>query len=114
MTEQRSRKTSTKKTARKRLPGSPPEPEQMYRVEGIGRRGVIRYVKVFGRRGSWRIRGMDGLDIVVRALTVEEALRRAKRQIPFRPIVIRRVSPEELSPSVVPLPPTTSSAPKKS
>jgi hypothetical protein len=74
----------------------PAQPEQMYRVEGIGRRGTIRYVKVTGRAGQWRIRGVDGLDVVVRAATVEEALRRARRQIPFRPIVIRQLTSADL------------------
>lgn len=74
-------------------------------MEGIGRRGIIRYVKIIGRPGSWRIRGMDGLNVVVRAATVEEAVRRARRQIPFRPIVIRRMTPEELHSGIVPVPP---------
>ncbi|MCX7625154.1 MAG: hypothetical protein N2Z21_02945 [Candidatus Sumerlaeaceae bacterium] len=85
----------------------PPQPPQVFRVEGIGRRGVIRYVKVIGRPGSWRIRGMDGLNVVVRAATVEEAVRRARRQIPFRPIVIRRMTPEELHSGIVATPPPT-------
>lgn len=96
---------------RKKL--GPSEPLQIFRVEGIGRRGVIRYVRVIGRRGSWRIRGMDGLDIVVQAATVEEALRRARRQIPFRPIVIRRMS-EETRPEVVSIPTSGNNAPEKS
>lgn len=86
----------------------------MYRVEGIGRRGIIRYVKVIGRPGSWRIRGMDGLNVVVQARTVEEAIRRARRQIPFRPIVIRRISLEEYLATTFPPPPPSSQGPKTS
>jgi len=89
-------KTMQRNTRSRKRTSDPLSPPQMYRVEGLGRRGVIRYVKVIGHPGQWRIRGMDGLNIVVRATTIEEALRRAKRQIPFRPIVIRRVTPEEL------------------
>jgi len=82
---------------------SPPrQPEQTYRVEGIGRRGTVRYVKVTGCAGQWRIRGGDGLDVVVRAATVQEAVRRARRQIPFRPIVIRQVTPAQTGPDSAP------------
>ncbi|MGB9691454.1 MAG: hypothetical protein ACPL7D_04740 [Candidatus Sumerlaeaceae bacterium] len=108
---------SGKSPKQRRVPRSrrfgPHEAEQIYRVEGLGRRGIIRYVKVFGRPGTWRIRGMDGLDIVVRAATVEEAVRRARRQIPFRPIVIRRITPEELRSTPVVIPPSATRSGKK-
>jgi hypothetical protein len=55
---------------------------------------------------------MDGLDIVVRAETVEDAVRRARRQIPFRPIVIRRVTPEELRSGFLAVPPPSTETPK--
>jgi hypothetical protein len=73
---------------------------EVYRVEGIGRRGAIRYVKVIGRPGSWQIHGLDGLNFEVAAQTVDDAVRRARKRIPFRPIVIRPVPnpPVEESP----------------
>ncbi len=109
--------SSEKSRQQRRIPRrrklGPREPEQIYRVEGLGRRGIIRYVKVFGRPGTWRIRGMDGLDIVVRAATVEEAVRRARRQIPFRPIVIRRISADELRSTPIVVPPSVAEQGKK-
>lgn len=65
---------------------------QRYRVEGVGRRGVIRYVKVTGRPGAWRINGVDGLRIVVKGDTINDALRLARRHIQFRPVVIRQLA----------------------
>jgi len=116
MTKERTIGKPSRKPVGKPFPNrrklGPPPPPQFYRVEGLGRRGVIRYVKVIGRPGSWRIRGMDGLDIVVRAETVEEAVRRARRQIPFRPIVIRRVTPEELRSGFLAVPPPSTETPK--
>jgi hypothetical protein len=70
-----------------------PEPAQVYRVEGIGRKGVIRYVKVIGNPGAWRIVGLGGLCLDVPGRTVADAVKRAGRRIPFRPIVIRLEEP---------------------
>lgn len=70
-----------------------------YRVEGIGRRGVIRYVKVSGRPGSWRISGLDGLRIEVKGQTVEDALKIARRRIPFKPVVVRLLTEDPAPPS---------------
>jgi hypothetical protein len=71
------------KTSKKR------QPSQRYRVEGIGKRGMVRYVKVVGSPGLWRITGLGGLKIEVSGKTVNEAVKIARRKIPFRPIVIR-------------------------
>jgi hypothetical protein len=64
---------------------------EMYRAEGIGRRGVIGYVKIVGIPGQGRITGAAGLRVEVGGRTVQEALRRARRDIPFRPVVVKRV-----------------------
>ena len=69
-------------------------PKEIWRVEGIGRRGAILYVKVIGSPGAWRIVGLDGLRLDVAGRTVEEAVRRAGRRIPFKAIVFRQISPE--------------------
>ncbi|MCX7019809.1 MAG: hypothetical protein WCK47_07400 [bacterium] len=64
--------------------------EESYRVEGLGRHGGVKFVKVVGSPGAWRISGVNGLRIEVEGRTVHDALRRARRSIPFRPIVVRR------------------------
>ena len=69
-----------------------------YRVEGISRRGVIRFVKIVGQPGAWAITGLNGLRVQVAGRTVEDAIRLAKRRIPFRPVAIRLVS-EDPAPS---------------
>jgi len=90
------------------------QPKQMYRVEGIGRRGVIRYVKVIGHPGSWTIRGMDGLNFHVVADTVQDAVQRARKRIPFRPIVIRPVSADGTVGASITLPPAPTPTAKPS
>lgn len=72
-------------------PASPKAvPNERYRVEGIGRKGVVRFVKVIGTPGQiWRITGLDGLNIEVVAKSVDDAVRIARRQIGFRPFAIR-------------------------
>jgi hypothetical protein len=89
-----SRKTAPLRSRPAQPPRHIPKSElEMYRVEGIGRRGTIRYVKVAGIPGQWRITGIDGLRIEVGGQTVQDALRMARRQIPFRPMVVKRVGP---------------------
>lgn len=75
----------------RQLTATKKEPKQLYRVEGIGRRGVIRYVKVVGSPGLWKIIGLNGLRIEVAGKNIEEAVRLARRRLPFRPLVIRPV-----------------------
>ena len=71
-----------------------PTPAQVYRVEGLGRHGSIRYVKVIGNPGMWKIVGVGGMTIEVTGRTVAEAVKKAGRKIPFRPIVIRQIEIE--------------------
>lgn len=96
----RNAKTASESMERARRPRDPvpvkpkrvPKADlEMYRAEGIGRRGVIGYVKVVGIPGQWRITGAAGLRVDVGGSTVQEALRRARRDIPFRPLVVKRV-----------------------
>jgi hypothetical protein len=70
------------------------KPKEVWRVEGIGRKGAVLYVKVIGNPGAWRIVGLDGLRLDVPGRTVEDAVRRAGRRIPFKPIVFRQIPPE--------------------
>lgn len=74
------------------------EPKQLYRVEGIGRRGVIRYVKVVGSPGLWKVFGLNGLRFEVAGRTIEDAVRMARRRLPFRPMVIRPMASESCEP----------------
>ena len=68
-----------------------------YRVEGMGRKGMIRFVRISGYEGVWTITGLNGLRVQVGGKTVEEAVRLAKRKIPFRTIAIRKIedTPED-------------------
>lgn len=68
-----------------------PAPAEVYRVEGIGRKGAVRYVKIIGNAGLWRIVGIGGLQLEVPGRTVADAIKRAGRRIPFKPIVIRQL-----------------------
>jgi hypothetical protein len=67
------------------------QPLEVYRVDGIARRGLIRHVKFVGRPGDWCVYGVDGLKAQVPGRTIEEAVRRARRRIGFHPLTIRRV-----------------------
>ena len=70
-------------------PAAPPVPRRFFRVEGLGRKGAIKFVRVTGVPGEWRISGPSGLRVTVAGRTVQEALRIARRQIPFRVVVVR-------------------------
>ena len=72
-------------------PEVPPVPRRFFRVEGLGRKGAVKFVKVAGVPGEWRISGSSGLRVTVAGRTVQEALRIARREIPFRPVVVREV-----------------------
>jgi ribosomal protein L16/L10AE len=59
---------------------------------------VIRYVRVIGIPGAWKILGMNNLMVEVKGRDVHEALRLARRKLPFRPVVVRKVATlEELN-----------------
>ena len=57
----------------------------------MGRKGVIRFVRVMGVPGQWIITGTNSLRVEVGGRTVQEALRIARRHIRFRVVVVREV-----------------------
>jgi hypothetical protein len=78
---------------------------EVYRVDGIARRGLIRHVKVVGRPGEWNVYGVDGLKTSVPGRNIEEAVRRARRRFGFHPLTIRRVEADGSFGQPVALPP---------
>lgn len=84
--------TDSTRPSRKTIPPvSKPIPVETYRVEGIGRKGVVRHVKVVGSPGKWEIFGLNDLHVEVKAGTVKDVLRIARRKIPFRPVAVRKI-----------------------
>ena len=73
-------------------PVPPPEPYRYFRAEGLGRKGVIRFVRVMGVPGQWIITGTNSLRVEVGGRTVQEALRIARRHIRFRVVVVREMA----------------------
>jgi hypothetical protein len=57
----------------------------------LGRKGVVRFVKVMGVPGNWTITGTNSLRVEVGGRTVQEALRLARRHIRFRVVVVREM-----------------------
>lgn len=87
-------------------------PLRTYRVEGMGRRGMVRFVRIVGRPGEWSVFGIEGLIAVVPVPTVDDAIKRTRRQIGFRPLVIRPMDESEPPrPVAEPKPPASRNRP---
>lgn len=88
------------------------KPLEVYRIDGIARRGLIRHVKVVGRPGEWNVYGVDGLKTSVPGRNIEEAVRRARRRFGFHPLTIRRVEADGSFGQPIALPPPAPRSPR--